>query len=110
MNRVIAAGGSAFTPEDLTGTLGRAAAQGSLDAHALRSRPPEEALTHLRALPGAELILLRGAGDPGAFPAHEKRLHRAPKADVRTPPSEINPNPGDPHFSRVRDDIRAGRT
>ena len=42
--------------------LGRAAAHGQLDATALRSRPPEESLTHLQTLPGigpfsAELIL-----------------------------------------------------
>jgi len=62
--------------------LGRAAGQGQLDATALRSRPPEEALAHLQTLPGigpfsAELILLRGAGHPDVLPTHEKRLHRA---------------------------------
>jgi DNA-3-methyladenine glycosylase II len=65
--------------------LGRAAAQGQLDATALRTRPPEESLAHLQTLPGigpfsAELILLRGAGHPDAFPTHEKRLHRAMSA------------------------------
>jgi DNA-3-methyladenine glycosylase II len=62
--------------------LGRAAADGRLDADLLRGMPRPEALAHLRTLPGvgpfsAELILLRGAGDPDAFPAYEKRLHRA---------------------------------
>nr|WP_205256277.1 DNA-3-methyladenine glycosylase 2 family protein [Nakamurella flavida] len=62
--------------------LGRAADEGLLDAAELRALPVEEALTHLRALPGvgpfsAELVLLRGAGHPDVFPAHEKRLHRA---------------------------------
>ena len=62
--------------------LGRAADDGQLDAAPLRALPPEEALTRLRTLPGigpfsAELILLRGAGDPDAFPRNEKRLHRA---------------------------------
>ena len=42
----------------------------------------EAALAVLRELPGigpfsAELVLLRGAGDPNAFPRSEKRLHRA---------------------------------
>jgi DNA-3-methyladenine glycosylase II len=62
--------------------LGHAADQGLLDAATLRAQPPEEALAHLRTLPGvgpfsAELILLRGAGHPDGFPASEQRLHRA---------------------------------
>ena len=62
--------------------LGRAAAEGRLDAAELRGSPVDEALAHLRTLPGigpfsAELILLRGAGHPDVFPDHEKRLHRA---------------------------------
>jgi DNA-3-methyladenine glycosylase II len=62
--------------------LGRAAGEGLLDANELRARPVDEALAHLRTLPGigpfsAELILLRGAGHPDVFPANEKRLHRA---------------------------------
>lgn len=48
----------------------------------LRAMDRAEALVHLQKLPGigpfsAELILLRGVGDPDAFPATEKRLHRA---------------------------------
>jgi DNA-3-methyladenine glycosylase II len=63
-------------------SLGRAADDGQLDAATLRALPPEEALTRLQTLPGigpfsAELILLRGAGDPDAFPRNEKRLHQA---------------------------------
>jgi DNA-3-methyladenine glycosylase II len=59
-----------------------AALDGQLDAARLRSLPPERALAELRALPGiggfaAELILLRGAGDPDHFPSHEPRLRRA---------------------------------
>jgi DNA-3-methyladenine glycosylase II len=62
--------------------LGGGAADGRLDASLLRAQSREQALRHLRTLPGigpfsAELILLRGAGDPDAFPAHERRLHRA---------------------------------
>ena len=62
--------------------LGRAAASGSLDTKRLRMMAPDEAISDLQRLPGigpfsAELILLRGAGDPDAFPRQEKRLHNA---------------------------------
>jgi DNA-3-methyladenine glycosylase II len=62
--------------------LAAAALDGQLDATRLRSLPREQALAELRALPGigdfsAELILLRGAGDPDHFPNHERRLQRA---------------------------------
>ncbi len=63
-------------------TLGRAAAEGELDASYLRSMPVEEALAELKKLPGigdfsAELILLRGAGEPDYLPTNEPRLGRA---------------------------------
>ncbi|HET7479572.1 MAG TPA: hypothetical protein VFJ72_08680 [Rubrobacteraceae bacterium] len=62
--------------------LGRAAMDGKLDAERLRSMPVSEALEELRELPGigpfsAELILLRGAGEPDHLPANELRLGRA---------------------------------
>lgn len=62
--------------------LGRAAAEGKLDAAYLRSMPAEEALARLKELPGigdfsAELVLLRGAGEPDGLPTHEPRLGRA---------------------------------
>lgn len=62
--------------------LGREAAAGKLDAAYLRSLPAEEALARLRDLPGvgpfsAELILLRGVGEPDHLPANEPRLGRA---------------------------------
>jgi DNA-3-methyladenine glycosylase II len=55
---------------------------GRLDAARLRSLPRERALGELQELPGvgpfsAELILLRGAGDPDHFPGNEVRLQRA---------------------------------
>ena len=58
------------------------AASGLLDTARLRAMDHDAALTHLRQLAGigpfsAELILLRGMGDPDAFPKEEKRLHRA---------------------------------
>ena len=63
-------------------TLGRAAAEGWLDASYLRSLPVEEALAGLKELPGigdfsAELVLLRGAGEPDHLPTNEPRLGRA---------------------------------
>ena len=62
--------------------LGRAAVEGRLDASHLRSLPAGEALEELKRLPGigpfsAELILLRGAGEPDHLPANEPRLGRA---------------------------------
>jgi DNA-3-methyladenine glycosylase II len=63
-------------------SLGEAAMAGRLDAARLRARPREQALASLKELPGvgdfsAELILLRGAGDPDHLPAHEPLLRRA---------------------------------
>jgi DNA-3-methyladenine glycosylase II len=62
--------------------VARAARDGRLDAERLRRRPREETLRELRQLPGigefsAELILVRGAGDPDHFPRNERRLQRA---------------------------------
>jgi DNA-3-methyladenine glycosylase II len=62
--------------------LGRAAADGDLDAGMLRDLPYDEALRHLKKLPGigpfsAELILIRGAGLVDLFPSQTPRLHRA---------------------------------
>jgi len=62
--------------------LGVAAAGGALDAAGLRALPPAEALARLKELPGigdfsAQLILLRGAGEPDYLPTAEPRLGRA---------------------------------
>ena len=62
--------------------LASAALAGDLDAARLRTMPTANALAHLRTLPGtgpfsAELILIRGAGQPDLFPAHERQLHAA---------------------------------
>lgn len=62
--------------------IARAARNGRLNAQRLRSRPREEILHELKWLPGigdfsAELILVRGAGDPDHFPRNERRLQRA---------------------------------
>jgi DNA-3-methyladenine glycosylase II len=61
--------------------LGEAAADGRLDGAWLRSLPRQEAMAELKRLPGigdfsAELVLLRGAGDPDHLPLHEPRLCR----------------------------------
>ena len=62
--------------------IAEAALGGTLGAARLRSLPRSEALEELIALPGigpfsAELILLRGAGDPDFTPTAEPRLARA---------------------------------
>lgn len=62
--------------------VAEAAADGWLDGPALRARPREQALAALQELPGigpfsAELVLLRGAGDPDGFPRQERRLAQA---------------------------------
>ncbi|MGI8866248.1 MAG: DNA-3-methyladenine glycosylase family protein [Rubrobacteraceae bacterium] len=62
--------------------LGRAAIDGKLDAVQLRSMSADEALSELKELAGigpfsAELILLRGAGEPDLLPENEPRLGRA---------------------------------
>ncbi|MDP8929682.1 MAG: hypothetical protein M3O70_14190, partial [Actinomycetota bacterium] len=59
-----------------------AAIHGRLHATHLRALPREEALSELQQLPGigpfsAELVLLRGAGEPDCIPRHEPRLSRA---------------------------------
>lgn len=66
--------------------IARAALDGRLDAERLRSQPAESVLAELKNLPGigefsAELILVRGAGDPDHFPRNERRLQSA-MADV----------------------------
>ena len=58
------------------------AAPGLLDTARLRAMGRDAAMKDVQQLAGigpfsAELILLRGVGDPDAFPKEEKRLHRA---------------------------------
>jgi 3-methyladenine DNA glycosylase/8-oxoguanine DNA glycosylase len=62
--------------------LAEAALDGRLDAARLRAAGPEEALAELQRLPGigpfgAELVLIRGAGEPDHFSRTERRLHAA---------------------------------
>ena len=74
--------------------VAEAALSGTLGAARLRSFPPSQALGDLIAIPGigpfsAELILLRGAGDPDFTPRDEPRLARAMAIayDMKAPPS-----------------------
>lgn len=62
--------------------LGLAADEGFLDLDRLRAMDRDAAMAHLQELAGigpfsAELILIRGIGDPDAFPLTEMRLQRA---------------------------------
>ncbi|WP_410596752.1 DNA-3-methyladenine glycosylase family protein [Amycolatopsis sp. lyj-23] len=74
--------------------IAEAAAMGTLDAAALRAKPPEEALKELQLLPGigrfsAELILIRGAGHPDIFPRSETRLHEIMREAYHLPEAEV---------------------
>ncbi|HJU02710.1 MAG TPA: DNA-3-methyladenine glycosylase 2 family protein [Actinomycetes bacterium] len=73
--------------------LGEAAMEGRLDGAWLRELPRDQALKELKQLAGigpfsAELVLLRGAGDPDHLPSHEPRLCRgaAIAYDLDEPP------------------------
>jgi len=71
-------------------TLAGAALDGKLSRSALRAMTHEEAAEQLQRLPGigpfsAELILIRGVGDPDAMPQHERRLARAVRAAYDLP-------------------------
>jgi DNA-3-methyladenine glycosylase II len=62
--------------------VAEAALGGTLGAARLRSLPRSQAVEELKAIPGigpfsAELILLRGAGDPDCIPTADPRLARA---------------------------------
>ena len=76
-------------------SLGEAAMAGRLDAAPLRAMPRAHALAALKELPGvgdfsAELVLLRGAGDPDHLPVHEPLLRQAVALayDLGGPPDE----------------------
>jgi DNA-3-methyladenine glycosylase II len=73
--------------------LGMEAVDGRLDGAWLRGLPRDQALAELKQLQGigdfsAELVLLRGAGDPDHLPRHEPRLCRgaALAYDLEEPP------------------------
>ena len=69
--------------------LGTAAHDGALTRERLRAMTHEDALEHLQQLPGigpfsAELILIRGAGNPDALPNHDTRLDDAIRSAYST--------------------------
>jgi len=70
--------------------LAAAALEGRLSRDRLRGMEPDDAARDLQLLPGvgpfsAELILIRGVGDPDALPRHEHRLIRAARAAYDLP-------------------------
>jgi 3-methyladenine DNA glycosylase/8-oxoguanine DNA glycosylase len=87
--------------------VARAAQAGELDPDTLRAMPMDEALAHLRRLPGigpfsAELTLLRGAAHPDGFPTAERRLYEE---------MAIAYNTNDPQdLARIADTWRPYRT
>lgn len=75
--------------------IARAALDGRLDAAALRAAGPEAALADLQRLPGigpfgAELVLVRGAGEPDHFARSERRLHTAMAAAYGVDPADVD--------------------
>lgn len=77
--------------------LADAALDGQLSRERLRALTLQDATRDLRRLPGigpfsAELILIRGVGDPDALPHHERRLQRAACAAYDLPDeTELEP-------------------
>jgi len=70
--------------------LGAAALTGRLSRARLRSMSRDQAARDLQQLAGigpfsAELIIIRGVGDPDALPHHDQRLARAVRAAYRLP-------------------------
>ncbi len=62
--------------------LAEATLEGKLDAAFLRSLEPAQAIEQMKLLPGigefsAQLVILRGTGEPDFLPTHEPRLARA---------------------------------
>ncbi len=81
-----------------------------LDPARLRAMDRAAALAHLQKLAGigpfsAELVLLRGVGDPDAFPRTEKRLHRAMAAAY-----SLGEEPALANLERVADQWRPYRS
>jgi DNA-3-methyladenine glycosylase II len=91
-------------------SVAAAALAGRLDAARLRAQPRDQALAQLKQLPGigdfsAELVLLRGAGDPDCIPRHEPRFARAVALAYNLP----QPPSGD-QLQRISENWRPYRT
>ncbi len=91
-------------------SVAAAALAGRLDAPRLRAQPRDQALAQLKQLPGigdfsAELVLLRGAGDPDCIPRHEPRFARAVALAYNLP----QPPSGD-QLQRISENWRPYRT
>jgi DNA-3-methyladenine glycosylase II len=90
--------------------LGAAALDGHLSPAALRAGDPEDRLADLERLPGigpfsAELILVRGAGEPDHFPRNERRLQGAMRRAWSLPGSA-----GTDELARIADAWRPYRS
>ena len=75
--------------------VAEAALDGRLDATRLRSSGPEQALADLQRISGvgpffAELILIRGAGEPDYFSRTERRLHGAMGEGYGADPGDLD--------------------
>ncbi len=75
--------------------LAAAALDGRLDAATLRAAGPLQALDDLQRLPGigpfgAELVLIRGAGEPDHFARSESRLHAAMGRAYGVDPGDVD--------------------
>ena len=84
--------------------LGVEAIDGRLDGAWLRSLPRAQALEELKQLQGigdfsAELVLLRGAGDPDHLPEHEPRRSTSPSSAAWPTRSPRRPTPPSPSRS-----------
>ncbi len=91
-------------------SLGHAAVDGALDADLLRGMSATEATAHLQKLPGigpfsAELIMIRGVGDPDMFASRTPRLHLA-MAEAY----ELGPEPPLPVLTAIADGWRPYRS
>ncbi len=89
--------------------IAAAALEGDLDAAYLRSLPEEDALAHLRRLPGigpfgAQLILLRGGGHPDFLTLVEPKFRQAVARAYR-----MDHEPTDAELERISDPWRPYR-
>jgi 3-methyladenine DNA glycosylase/8-oxoguanine DNA glycosylase len=93
--RTTAVAGLAAVKLERLHAIAQAALDGRLDAASLRAAGPERALADLQRLPGigpfgAELVLIRGAGEPDHFARSERRLHAAMAAAYGVDAADVN--------------------